>query len=135
MHIFLAALISLSPFTGPGDTLRTDGYYIRVSELAATWDLLYFTADGIYTDTSGKGTPVVFESGALRADPGKKYSVIPDKEEFILQMHLKPLPNQEGDKFMQYRCHVENGDLVMTGWKENKGKWKKMKERYFFIPY
>ena len=127
MNLILNLLISLN-LAATGDTLRHDGYYLFTGEQATHWKALYFHPGGSFGDTTGAGTPLVFEQGTLAEEPEKNYSIREEKKTMILTMVTDGVA-------MEYKIRFSRDELIITAVRTPNGKWKEEKERYFFIPY
>src|SRR5688572_19070614 len=132
MTLLFGILMCISA-TASQDTLRKDGYYMKVTEQGTIWNLMYFSPDGSYVDSTGEGTPPVFEGGMLKANRGVVYSVQKEKDGFIIRLDLvDPLPYHVSNFPIEMKCMIEKKDLVILAWKDGRDKkWKKGKERYF----
>jgi hypothetical protein len=127
MTVLLSLLITMN-LGGNADTLRHDGYYLFTGEQATHWKALYFDPGGSYGDTTGAGTPLVFEQGTLVAESEKKYSIREEKKTTILNMVT-------AGTTMEYKIRFSKEEMIITAIRMPNGKWKEEKERYFFIPY
>ena len=136
MSTILTILISLQGLLQSGDTLRHDGYYMKVGEQAESWHLLYFMPDGSFMDSTSRGTPPVFEKEDL-GSADHKFHLSSTKKSQVLSLSPGALTTHIGDPAaVEYQYQVERGDLVITGWLDSrKKKWHKMKDRYFFVPF
>jgi hypothetical protein len=131
MNGIFALLISLNTWALPSDTLRHDGYYLRVSDQAESWHLLYFRPDGTYMDSTSAGTPPVFERESLEAVQGEYRRSQHRKDNVILfSGGFDETPGTP-----QYKYRFDREDLLFTEWMDDRGKWQKTKLRYFFIPF
>ena len=127
MNLLVSLLISIS-LAGDTDTLRHDGYYLFTGEQATNWKALYFHPGGSYGDTTGAGTPLVFEQGTLVTKSEKKYSIREEKKTMILDLVT-------ADETKEYKIRFSKDEMIITAVRMPNGKWKEEKERYFFIPY
>lgn len=136
MNLLYYALLTFNSLILPGDTLRYDGYYLKVSEQATSWKVMYFLSEGRYKDTTGVGTPPAFEEGTLIPLNNTVYTIEKDKDEYKISFETVNLPLYDvTDGPIVYRCRFENDEMVITATRQGKQKWKKVKERYSFIPY
>ena len=136
MSTIFSILISLAGYLQNADTLRHDGYYMKVGEQAESWHLLYFRSDGSFMDSTSRGTPPVFEIGDL-VSAHHRFQLGSTKNSQVLNFSPGALSSPIGDpSAREYLFQLDRGDLLFTGWLDGrKKKWHKMKDRYFFVPF
>jgi hypothetical protein len=127
MNFILSLLITFN-LGGANDTLRHDGYYLFTGEQATHWKALYFHPGGNFGDTTGAGTPLVFEQGTLVEESEKNYSIREEKKTMILNLEAAGVTRE-------YKIRLSKDEMMITAVRMPNGKWKEEKERYFFIPY
>ncbi len=133
----LMGILMWTQLSTASDTLRTDGYYITVNEESAKWTIEYYSPQGYFTDSAGQGTPPVLERGMFPGVTNIVYTVRKEKEGFTIRCdQLNLLPYHISGYPLDRKCKIEKGDLVVLAFRNNlEKKWKKVKVRYYFIPF